>query len=539
MQHFLFSMQNPSADTEQHPTHPHADINTSHNLRNPVIHAELNSALLSITSPDARIMEFGYNLAIPDSYFAKIYLPTAMLTGYQNGDLRTAVGHAFACVHFDPRDRRIFDLAALNVPDPEGHMPSINNAEATRPSATATPMTNPLTTNHNTARSTTVEPRPTTTGPPRGSGPLSTTSRHVTTTLPVSRSFALLNTTATSYHITAVQPASQPDGSDTPTVPAFLLQEGKAMLENPITFGSAPTNDHITADEENTDEYTKMEWLFLNQVLGYCQGKEKLQNGISIPEELFQGEFLEGLGMEGQVSLRLPILESLFVRASRTWPDSLFKMFARKDPRPSFYDEHGYLQLPTPKSSSEDDIPSLEHDSTVSSDIDWTYPPTPPPLPSLKVPEPTVQPLSDIPEEPELTELDLPLQQFEDLQVNADNERREKNELGKELDSNIPGDVEMQTIDKLTHPASTDIPPVTVLEADSIYGDDDIPHPGQIRDCSPSPIEEEDELNQDEPTEESLCCESQLALQREINRTILEEEPPRSYYQQYSRVAMS
>ena len=311
------------------------------------------------------------------------------------------------------------------------------------------------------------------------------------------------------------------------------------MLENPVTFGSAPTNDHIAADEENTDEYTKVEWLFLNQVLGYCQGKEELRNGISIPEELCQGEFLEGLGMEGRVSLRLPILESLFVRASRTWPDSLFKMFARKDPRPSFYDEHSYLQLPTPESSSKDNIPSLEHDSTVSSDIDWTYPPTPPPLPSLEVPEPTVQPLSDIPEEPELAELDLPLQQFEDLQVDADNERGEKNELGKELDSNVPGDVEMQTIDKLTYPASTDVPPVTVLEADSIYGDDDIPHPGQIHDCSPSPIEEEDELNQDEPTEESLRHESQLALQCEIDRTILEEEPPRSYYQQYSRAAMS
>ena len=150
-QHFLFSMQNPFANTEQHSFHPHADINTLHNLQNPIIHAKLNSASLSITSPDAWIMEFGYNSTIPNSYFTKVYLPTAMLTDYQNGDVRTAISHMFACVHFNPRDYCIFNLAALNIPNPKGHVLCINNAEATRPSATTTLTTNPLTTNHNTA----------------------------------------------------------------------------------------------------------------------------------------------------------------------------------------------------------------------------------------------------------------------------------------------------------------------------------------------------------------------------------------------------
>ena len=195
------------------------------------------------------------------------------------------------------------------------------------------------------------------------------------------------------------------------------------MLENPITFGSTPADDHISADNANMDEYTPVEWTFLNQVLGYCQGKEELRKGISIPEELCQGEFLEGLGMEGRVSLRLPMLESLFVRASRTWPDSLFKIFARKYSKPSFYDNRGYLQLPTPENSSEDDTPSLGHDSTASSDIDWTYPPSPSPLPSLELPHITTEvphPVTHIPDS-ELPELGLPLRQFEDLQVGADN----------------------------------------------------------------------------------------------------------------------
>ena len=229
----------------------------------------------------------------------------------------------------------------------------------------------------------------------------------------MSHSLALLDTTATFYYITAAQPASQPDEAEepTPTVPAFLLQEGKAMLENPITFGSTPADDHIITDNVNMDEYTPVEWMFLNQVLRYCQRKEELRKGISIPEELCQGKFLEGLGMEGQVSLHLPMLESLFMHASRTWPDSLFKMFAWKQPRSSVYDNCSYLQLPIPETSSEDDMPSLEHDSTASSDIDWTYSLTLPPLPTLEASRILIRPLPTIPEdqEPELLALDLPL----------------------------------------------------------------------------------------------------------------------------------
>ena len=489
-------MQSPSTYTGKCSYHPHSDINTSHNLRNSVIYTELSSASLSIAFPDTRITEFNYNSTIPDLHYTKVYLPNTTLIGYKNGLLFTTEGHAYACVHFDPSDSCIFDLAGLNTLDPKSHVLHVNNAEVTRPSATTTSMTNPFTSSNNTAQSITMDPQPTTTGSPYDLSPPSSTSQHVTTISSVSCLFMLLDPT-TSYHVTTAQPVSQLDEKETLTILAFLLWERRAMLEHLNTFGSAPTNNHIATDEKNTDEYTKVEWLFLNQVLGYCQRKKELQKRISIPEKLCQGEFLEGLGMEGQVSLCLPILESLFVHASRTWPNFLFKMFARKDPRLFFYDEHNYLQLPNPETSSEDDMLLLEHDSTASSDIDWTYPLTPPPLPSLEVPQPTIQPLSNIPEEPELMPLKLPLRQFEDLQVNSDNRWGERDELAEDPNSNIFADVEMQIVDTPTHLTSVATPSVTVFEANSIYGEDDVPLLRLDGDHHQSPTKE-DEL-EDEP----------------------------------------
>ena len=110
------------------------------------------------------------------------------------------------------------------------------------------------------------------------------------------------------------------------------------MHENPITFGSTPSPHHAAPNRENDEEYTPLEWLFLAQIVEYCQGKEKLRKGIDIPDELREGQFLEGVGNGGKVSLRLPLLESLFRRASRTWPGSIFGIFAPTPP-PSIHDD--------------------------------------------------------------------------------------------------------------------------------------------------------------------------------------------------------
>ena len=102
---------------------------------------------------------------------------------------------------------------------------------------------------------------------------------------------------------------------------------------------------------------------------------------------------MEGLGEEGRVSVRFPMLESLFLRASRTWPTSVFSIFAKKKPTTPVFDEP---RLPTPDSSSDNSPPSLDTDISstdpnnspdTSLDDEWAYPLTPPPLPSLKVPQ--------------------------------------------------------------------------------------------------------------------------------------------------------
>jgi hypothetical protein len=186
------SMQNQPAVHQQLYYHPHLDIDTAENIQNPAIQAELSSASLSITSPSARITEFNYNSQIPDSYFAKVYLPNATLTGYKNGVLKTAEGRAFACIHFDPADHRIFELAGLNAPDSDSHVPNNNNVEVpTRPSPTTSTFP-PSPTFHHVPRSTAADPRPTSTGTfGHARPPSTTTGQHTATTTTVSRSLEL------------------------------------------------------------------------------------------------------------------------------------------------------------------------------------------------------------------------------------------------------------------------------------------------------------------------------------------------------------
>lgn len=268
-------MQN-SPEPNPQSYHPHSDISTAHTLRNPVIHAELSLALLSITSPDAQITEFNYNSHIPDSYFAKVYLPNATLSSYKNGILKTAEGRAFACIHFDPNDHRIFEIAGLNAPDSESHMPNHNDVKVLTCPSTA-PSTFPSsTTNHYVTRPPTPDPRQAITRLVCGTGAPTTTTLGYTPIAPsVSHSLELLNLPAVMYHVTAalppVQPPDNPKTSTAPNLlPAFLLHTGQTAYEDLFTFGSHPAGEYAVSNDENDDEYTHVEWLFLTQVLDYC-----------------------------------------------------------------------------------------------------------------------------------------------------------------------------------------------------------------------------------------------------------------------------
>ena len=207
----------------------------------------------------------------------KFTFPNATLTGYKNGSLRTAKGHAFACVHFDPWDPCIFDLTGLNAPDPEDHVPSLKDVEvSTRPQSPTPPSPDLSSTYLPPAQSTTQDPRPSTTGLTHGMpSPLTMTNCHATSAPTVSRSFELHDPPVVVYHVTAaLPPVHPPDSFKTPTapnsLPAFLQHSGRMVYEDLFTFGSHPAGDQVTPDDENTDKYTHVEWLFLMQVLDYC-----------------------------------------------------------------------------------------------------------------------------------------------------------------------------------------------------------------------------------------------------------------------------
>ena len=174
-----------------------------------------------------------------------------------------------------------------------------------------------------------------------------------------------------------------------------------------------------------------------------------------------------------------------------------------------------------------------------TSDIDWAYPPMPPPLSTFEIPQITIRPLPAVPENPklELLALNLPLRQFEDLQVDLDKGLGNEDKLREELDSNVPGDVEMQNNENSTYSASTDAPPVMVLEVDSIYNDDVSPPTLKGYTDLPS-ADEEDELAQNGPNDDETQHAIQHVTQLENEQWVVEDEPLCSYYQQQSQAAL-
>ena len=291
-------MQNPAAATQQLYYHPHLDINAAHTIWNPVTQAKLDPASLLITSLGARITGIYFDPNIPNSYFAKAYLPNAILTGYKDGVLRTAEGHVFACIHFNHADRRVFDLAALNILEPDSHVMTQNNVKVlTCPSSPST--FPPTTTFHQPPTLGTALPM--NAGPTNGPSPvsLSTPSTQLMTPANVNSSDKASDPlSATVYHATTDQTTVNPSNTTYPPLPTFLWSSSKHAYEELITFGSTQAEDYAITDNDYPDQYTPIKQQFLAQVHDYCRGKEELCWGIKIPKELCAGQYLEGLGQE-------------------------------------------------------------------------------------------------------------------------------------------------------------------------------------------------------------------------------------------------
>ena len=249
---------------------------------------------------------------IPNPYFAKAYLPNTILTGYKDSILRTAEGHVFACIHFDHVNRQVFDLAALNTPEPNSQMMTQNNVEVPmHPSSPS--MFSPTTTSHQPPTLGTMLPM--NAGPTNGPSPASSSTsltQHVTTSANVnSLDKALDMLSATVYHAATTWTITQPRhtypsplATPYPPLPTFFWNNGAHEYSQLLTFGStwAHANDPIATDNTNCNQYTPAEWSFLAQLQDYCQGNEDLRRGITIPGELCARQYLEVLGEEQRVS---------------------------------------------------------------------------------------------------------------------------------------------------------------------------------------------------------------------------------------------
>ena len=324
-------------------------------IGNSLIQAELRPITLTIMSPNARIIEFCHNPNLQDPFFAKIYLPYTCLTGYRDGHVRTAEGRGYLCLHFNGNDPRVFGLASMHVPEPShGHDSAISGPSAQPPSQAASTLSHTASTFRPIVQPT----------PQRSTGTSAATLSTHGPPIPQASTFHATFTTLTTTDDLPERPSRpplSPDSSTSPT-PALFFRDRSSGLTDPFLFGSTPAEQEDLSARDDSRQYTPSEWLFLTEIVRYFKGAEDLRRGLVIPDEFRLGEYLEGIGSEGQVSLRLPALEALFVRASRTWPTSIFKTFAPNltapTPALSLYDTRGNLEVQTP-SSTVDDVDEL------------------------------------------------------------------------------------------------------------------------------------------------------------------------------------
>ena len=272
------------------------------------------------------------------------------------------------------------------------------------------------------------------------------------------------------------------DDSTTPT-PALFFRDRNSGLSNPLLFGSTPAEHEDLTARDDSRQYTPAEWLFLTEIVRYFKGAEDLRRGLVIPDEFWLGEYLEGIGSDGQVSLRLPALESLFVRASRTWPTSVFKTFSPNITAPtpalSCHDVRGNLEAPTP-SSTVDDVDELS-----STDEEWMYPPTPPRLPTIELP---LRQLEDLrvqipacPTQDDSDALKLPLSALIDVDETSEDNLQSSSKLQQTQGTLEP----IPELDELPHPTTPPGPTPLVSDTQNDMDFEPANAPGDVvtHDC--------------------------------------------------------
>jgi hypothetical protein len=184
-------------------------------------------------------------------------------------------------------------------------------------------------------------------------------------------------------------PDLPPEGEPIPPLPtrlvtAYFRRNERPTYRDPMTFGSAPGLHLHTPHDDGLHEYWPHEQDFLLKISRYFEGRDDLRDGFLIPDDFRAGEYLEGVGEGTRVSLRLPVVEDLLARASRTWPGTIFSIFNSTEPQ-----EPAPLS-PNPRRPNPYQFisitPTTQDDELSSTDNDWIYPPTPPRLPSMELP---------------------------------------------------------------------------------------------------------------------------------------------------------
>ena len=73
--------------------------------------------------------------------------------------------------------------------------------------------------------------------------------------------------------------------------------------------------------------YSWRERLFLRTLARNFTIQPRFCDGLAVPEWLQEGRYTTGIGPEGYITIRLPVLESLLARAIRDFPAACYRLF--------------------------------------------------------------------------------------------------------------------------------------------------------------------------------------------------------------------
>jgi len=121
------------------------------------------------------------------------------------------------------------------------------------------------------------------------------------------------------------------DRSSLPVGQSRDLEDGKVVDWEPIppSYELAAPAD-VFFDTPTMAQFWGYSWrerLFLCTLARNFTIQPRFCEGLEVPEWLQEGRYTTGIGPEGYITIRLPVLESLLARAIRDFPDACYRLF--------------------------------------------------------------------------------------------------------------------------------------------------------------------------------------------------------------------